>query len=143
MIASVGSEVQVTAASAAAPGALDAAIASIVANHPPLIAVHCIAENDGEAEALAQRWEDVLVVDRQAVPPIIAYTGEARTLGTTGMIRVAADIRSTGAQDCFTGILPMQQICFDLVITSRACFSPWLELMIARAARRVSMPSAE
>jgi RyR domain len=89
LVASVGCEVQVTAAAAATPGALDPAIATIIADHPPLLAIHCIADTEGEAEELAQRWEDVLVLEQQPVPPIVAYTGETRPLGRTGIIRVA------------------------------------------------------
>lgn len=89
LVASVGCEVQVTAAAAATPGAIDPAIATILADHPPLLAVHCIAETEGEAEELAQRWEDVLALEHQPVPPIVAYTSETRPLGRTGMIRVA------------------------------------------------------
>jgi hypothetical protein len=72
----------------AMPDGLDRAIGTAVEGAPPLLAVHCIGD-DGEAEALALRWEEVLLAFHQPVPPIIAYGSLDRPLGTTGMIRVA------------------------------------------------------
>ncbi len=74
----------------AASDGLDRAISGVVQDAPPLAAIHCIGESSGEAEALALRWEDVLLTLHQPVPPIVAYAGEDRPLGSTGMIRVAA-----------------------------------------------------
>ena len=68
---------------------LDRAIGSLVQHAPPFTAVHCMGENSGEAEALALRWEEVLLVLRCPIPPIVAYAGQDRPLGSTGMIRVA------------------------------------------------------
>ncbi|GEM_PF-1307232 len=83
-------EIDVTDVMSAAADGLDRAISALVDDAPPLLAVHCIGDTAGEAEALAQRWEEVLLALHQPVPPIVAYAGDDRPLGTTGMIRVAA-----------------------------------------------------
>ena len=85
--ASAAAEVRVLAA--AAGFGLDRAIADIVLDAPPLLALHCASPAPGEAEALARRWEDVLVGLRRPVPPIIAYSSAASPIGRTGMIRMA------------------------------------------------------
>lgn len=82
-------EISVTDVMTAASDGLDRAIGAVVPNAPPLLAVHCLGENSGEAEALALRWEEVLLALHQPVPPIVAYAGQDHPLGTTGMIRVA------------------------------------------------------
>lgn len=68
---------------------LDRSIGALVADAPPLLAVHCMGESSGEAEALALRWEEALLALHQFIPPIIAYAGHDHRLGVTGMIRVA------------------------------------------------------
>jgi hypothetical protein len=68
---------------------LDRAIADAVEGAPPPLAIHCISENAGEAEALAVRWEEGLLALHQPVPPIVAYAGNEHPLGSTGMIRIA------------------------------------------------------
>ncbi len=68
---------------------LDRTISDLMLDAPPLLAIHCIGETSGEAEALALRWEDVLLKLRQPIPPIVAYAAYDHPLGTTGMIRVA------------------------------------------------------
>jgi hypothetical protein len=83
-------EVNVTDVMTAAADGLDRSISALTQESPPLLAVHCIGENSGEAEALALRWEEVLLALHQPVPPIVAYAGYDHPLGTTGMIRVAA-----------------------------------------------------
>jgi hypothetical protein len=83
-------EIDVTDVMTAAADGLDRSIGALVQHAPPLIAVHCMGENSGEAEALALRWEEVLLALHQPIPPIVAYTGQDHPLGTTGMIRVAA-----------------------------------------------------
>ncbi|MBI4923250.1 MAG: hypothetical protein HY834_16025 [Devosia nanyangense] len=82
-------EIEMADVLAASADGLDRAIAAAVEDHPPLRAVHCMGETAGEAEALAQRWEEVLLALGQPVPPIVAYAAEDRPLGSTGMIRVA------------------------------------------------------
>lgn len=83
-------DVDVTDVMTTAADGLDRAIAAALDEAPPLMAVHCVSENAGEAEALAIRWEEVLLALHQPVPPIVAYTSQDRALGSTGMIRVAA-----------------------------------------------------
>ncbi len=83
-------EINVTDVMTAAADGLDRSIGALVHDAPPLLAVHCIGEDSGEAEALAQRWEEVLLTLHQPVPPIVAYTAGDHPLGTTGMIRVAS-----------------------------------------------------
>lgn len=75
-----------------APGVagFEAAAAGLLEGAPPLRAIHCIGADPAESEAMAIRWEDVLVSLGQPVPPIIAYTSARRELGRTGMIRTAA-----------------------------------------------------
>jgi hypothetical protein len=74
----------------AAADGLDRSIGALVQHAPPFLAVHCIGDDAGEAEALALRWEEVLLALHQPVPPIVAYAGQDHPLGTTGMIRVAS-----------------------------------------------------
>ncbi len=81
-------EIDLTDVPGSADG-LDRAIGAVVEDGPPLAAVHVIGESGGEAEAMALRWEEVLLLLRQPVPPIVVYGSEDRPLGTTGMIRVA------------------------------------------------------
>ncbi|RYE08862.1 MAG: hypothetical protein EOP22_11650 [Hyphomicrobiales bacterium] len=83
-------DVEVSDVMTSASDGLDRAIAATVEDAPPLMAVHCIGENSGEAEALALRWEEVLLALHQPVPPIVAYAGHDHPLGSTGMIRIAA-----------------------------------------------------
>ncbi len=83
-------EINVTDVMTAAADGLDRSISALMQHAPPLLAVHCIGENSGEAEALALRWEEVLLALHQPVPPIVAYAGYDHPLGTTGMVRVAA-----------------------------------------------------
>ncbi|HWA18656.1 MAG TPA: RyR domain-containing protein [Devosia sp.] len=74
-------------------GALDGfdrAIAAIAADPVPLRAVYCIGADPAESEAMALRWEELLLGLHLPVPPIVTYTTQDRPLGTTGMIRVAA-----------------------------------------------------
>ncbi|MEO6395640.1 MAG: RyR domain-containing protein [Devosia sp.] len=82
-------ELRLLTAPPSAPGAIDRAIGDIAIGGPPLLAVHCVSDIDGDAEELARRWEAELVANRLPVPPIIAYTREARSLGSSGMIRSA------------------------------------------------------
>jgi hypothetical protein len=83
-------EVNVTDVMTAASDGLDRSIGALVQDTPPLLAVHCIGEDAGEAEALALRWEEVLLALHQPIPPIVAYAGHDHPLGITGMIRVAS-----------------------------------------------------
>lgn len=83
-------EVDVTDVMTAAADGLDRSISALVQDTPPLLAVHCVGENSGEAEALALRWEEALLALHQPVPPIVAYAGQDHPLGVTGMIRVAS-----------------------------------------------------
>ena len=83
-------EINVTDVMTAAADGLDRSIGALMHTAPPLLAVHCIGEDSGEAEALALRWEEVLLALHRPVPPIVAYAGHDHPLGTTGMIRVAA-----------------------------------------------------
>ena len=83
-------EVNVTDVMTAAADGLDRSIGALVHDAPPLIAVHCVGEDAGEAEALALRWEEVLLALHRPIPPIVAYAGHDHPLGTTGMIRVAS-----------------------------------------------------
>ena len=87
--ATEAAEVQVATASAAAANGLDRAITGIVLDAPPLVAIHCLGDTPEEAEAIALKWEEVLLALRQTVPPIIAYAATDRPIGTTGMIRIA------------------------------------------------------
>jgi hypothetical protein len=82
-------ETRVTAVSTLSPDALDNAIASIGLAGPPLLAVHCVGDTDGEAEELARRWEQILLDGHHPVPPIVAYADGDRQVGRTGMIRIA------------------------------------------------------
>ena len=82
-------EVNVTDVTTTAADGLDRSIGALVQHAPPLLAVHCIGEDSGEAEALALRWEEVLLALHQPIPPIVAYAGQDHPLGVTGMIRVA------------------------------------------------------
>jgi hypothetical protein len=68
---------------------LDRAIGTMVDEAPPLLAVHCLGA-DGEAEALALKWEEALLALRQPIPPIVCYAHGPAPLGRTGMIRAAA-----------------------------------------------------
>src|SRR5690606_37334029 len=68
-------EVNVTDVMTAAADGLDRSIGALVHSAPPLLAVHCIGEDSGEAEALALRWEEVLLALHQPIPPIVAYAG--------------------------------------------------------------------
>ncbi len=83
-------EIIVTDVMTAAADGLDRSIGALVHDAPPLLAVHCIGDDSGEAEALALRWEEVLLALHEPVPPIVAYSGHDHPLGTTGMIRVAS-----------------------------------------------------
>ncbi|HZY68427.1 MAG TPA: RyR domain-containing protein, partial [Devosia sp.] len=83
-------EIVVTDVMTAAADGLDRSIGALVQDTPPLLAVHCMGENSGEAEALALRWEEALLSLHQAIPPIVAYAAHDHPLGVTGMIRVAA-----------------------------------------------------
>jgi hypothetical protein len=83
-------EINVTDVMTAAADGLDRSIGALVQHAPPFLAVHCIGDDAGEAEALALRWEEVLLALHQPVPPIVAYAGQDHPLGTTGMIRVAS-----------------------------------------------------
>jgi hypothetical protein len=83
-------QIAVTDVNTAAADGLDRAIGDALKHAPPLIAVHCIGQDSGEAEALALRWEEVLLTLHQPIPPIVAYAGQDHPLGTTGMIRIAA-----------------------------------------------------
>jgi hypothetical protein len=82
-------EVNVIDVMTSAADGLDRAIGALLAEAPPLLAVHCMGESSGEAEALALRWEDALIALRQWIPPIVAYASHDHKLGGTGMIRVA------------------------------------------------------
>lgn len=83
-------EVNVTDVMTAAADGLDRSIGALVHEAPPLLAVHCIGEDSGEAEAIALRWEEALLALHQPIPPIVAYAGHDHPLGVTGMIRVAS-----------------------------------------------------
>jgi hypothetical protein len=83
-------EVNVTDVMTAAADGLDRSIGALVHDAPPLLAVHCIGEDSGEAEAIALRWEEALLALHRPIPPIVAYAGHDHPLGTTGMIRVAS-----------------------------------------------------
>lgn len=83
-------EISVTDVMTAAADGLDRAIGILVQDTPPLLAIHCIGQDSGEAEALALRWEEVLLALHQPIPPIVAYAGHDHPLGVTGMIRVAS-----------------------------------------------------
>ncbi|MEO8756261.1 MAG: RyR domain-containing protein [Devosia sp.] len=87
--ASAIAEAQIADVLSASADGLDRAIGATVQEAPPLLAVHCTGESAAEAEAIALRWEEVLLALRQPVPPIVVYGAEDRPLGTTGMIRVA------------------------------------------------------
>ena len=82
--------IQVSTAFADAAGGLDSAISGIVLDNPPLRAVYSVGDTPEEAEAMALRWEEVLLALSQPVPPIISFAADDREMGTTGMIRVAA-----------------------------------------------------
>ena len=82
-------EIKIIDVMTSTPDGLDRAIGSLVQHAPPFTAVHCMGENSGEAEALALRWEEVLLALRCPIPPIVAYAGQDAPLGVTGMIRVA------------------------------------------------------
>ncbi|HEX4296842.1 MAG TPA: RyR domain-containing protein [Devosia sp.] len=97
--ASEAAAIEASTAFAAITGGLDKSISSIVLDHPPLLAVHCVGDTPAEAEALALRWEEALLRLRQPVPPIIAYAADDRPLGTTGMIRTAAAPDLAAASD--------------------------------------------
>jgi hypothetical protein len=83
-------EVKIIDVMTAAADGLDRSIGALVHDSPPLLAVHCIGENSGEAEALALRWEEALLALHQPIPPIVAYAGHDHPLGTTGMIKIAS-----------------------------------------------------
>lgn len=87
--ATEAAEVQVATASAATANGLDRAITGIVLDAPPLLAIHCLGDTPEEAEAIALKWEEVLLALRQPIPPIIAYAASDRPIGLTGMIRIA------------------------------------------------------
>jgi hypothetical protein len=89
LMGSGAAEIRLAAASPGA-GGFDAAALSLIHQNPPLRAIHCVAADPAEAEALARRCEDLLASLGLPVPPIVAYTIAGRELGSTGMIRVAA-----------------------------------------------------
>ncbi|MEQ1770329.1 MAG: RyR domain-containing protein, partial [Devosia sp.] len=104
LVQSGAADVRVASVSLSAPGALDGAIYPIAGSFPtvaggeitfgdppPLLAVHCISDNDAEAEEMALRWERVLVRQGLFVPPIVAYTSDDRAIGSTGMVRTAIE----------------------------------------------------
>ena len=91
--------VETRVGTASAIGGIDRAIGDIVAEPVPLRAVHCIGANAAESEALALRWEEVLLRLRRPVPPIVAYADEDRSLGITGMVRLAAASNLAEARD--------------------------------------------
>ena len=97
--ATEAAEVQVATASAATANGLDRAITGIVLDAPPLVAIHCLGDTPEEAEAIALKWEEVLLALRQPVPPIIAYAATDRPIGTTGMIRIAVAPDLADARD--------------------------------------------
>ena len=82
-------ETNVVEVPATASDGLDRAIDLLVKKLPPPLAIHCMGENSGEAEALALRWEEVLLTLGVPIPPIVAYAGHDHPMGVTGMIRVA------------------------------------------------------
>lgn len=83
-------EISVIDVMTAAADGLDRSIGLLMQTTPPLLAVHCVGEDSGEAEALALRWEEVLLALHRPIPPIVAYAGHDHPLGVTGMIRVAS-----------------------------------------------------
>ena len=91
LLATQAAEVEVATALASAAGGLDRAIGGIVLDHPPLRALHCVGATPEEAEAIALACEEALVRLGQPVPPIVTYGASERPLGTTGMIRLAAE----------------------------------------------------
>ncbi len=91
LLATQAAEVEVATALASAAGGLDRAIGGIVLDHPPLHALHCVGATPEEAEAIALACEEALVRLGQPVPPIVVYGASDRPLGTTGMIRIAAE----------------------------------------------------
>jgi hypothetical protein len=68
---------------------LDRTIGTLIGDAPPPLAIHCLGGH-GEAEALALRWETMLLALRQPVPPIVCYAQGDGQIGASGMIRVAA-----------------------------------------------------
>jgi hypothetical protein len=92
-------EINVTDVMTAAADGLDRSIGALVHDSPPLIAVHCIGEDAGEAEALAMRWEEALMALHRPIPPIVAYAGNDHPIGVTGMIRVATGQDLAQARD--------------------------------------------
>ncbi|MEO6180486.1 MAG: RyR domain-containing protein [Devosia sp.] len=82
-------DVEITDVMTTVADGIDRAISATVQDAPLLAAIHCVGEDAGEAEALALRWEEVLLALHQPIPPIVAYAGEDHPLGVTGMIRVA------------------------------------------------------
>ena len=52
-------EINVLDVMTAASDGLDRAIGALMQHAPPLLAVHCIGDSSGEAEALAVRWEEL------------------------------------------------------------------------------------
>ncbi len=82
-------EINVIDVMTSASDGLDRAIGALMQHGPPLLAVHCMGESSGEAEALALRWEEALLALHQPIPPIVAYAAHDHPLGVTGMVRVA------------------------------------------------------
>ena len=92
-------EIRVATALAATSTGLDKALADIVLEAPPPLAVHCTGETPEEAEAIVLRVEEVLLALSQPVPPIVCYSSTDRALGTTGMIRIAVAPDLADARD--------------------------------------------
>ena len=92
-------EINVTDVMPTAADGLDRSIGALVQHSPPFLAVHCIGDDAGEAEALALRWEEVLLALNQPIPPIVAYAGQDHPLGITGMIRIASGQDLAKARD--------------------------------------------
>jgi len=82
------------------------AIGQVGFEEHPVWAVHCAGERDGEAEALARRWEIALRQFQHAVPPIVIYPSAASVkvaasndIGESGMWRWCPPVEIGTARD--------------------------------------------
>lgn len=91
-------DVSLAAADAGDALALDRSMTGAALNSGRITAIHCLGEHPGEAQALALRWERVLLALQAPIPPIVAYGGYG-VPGATGMIRIArrVDLADGGA----------------------------------------------
>ena len=136
-------EVSVTDVMTAASDGLDRSIGALVQDTPPLLAVHCVGEDSGEAEALALRWEEVLLALHQPIPPIVAYAGHDHPLGVTGMIRVASAQDLAQAREA-AHLMDRRAIAPSTSNIWRACATPAAATPAQTpAAMRMGAPSRE